>query len=416
MSKFTSYDNLKYFWSKAKSYIDAADTTNSSAVSAITKSSLGLGNVDNTSDANKPVSTATQTALNKKQDKLVSGTSIKTINGTSLLGSGDVTIDLTLYKVVTSLPTTGVDTNKIYLVLTEQNDSASKYAEYVYVNSAWEKIGEYVAEISVDDAMSNTSTNPVQNKVLKSYIDAKVTASGTFSEADSTKLNGIEEGAEVNVIETVKVNGTALTVTDKAVNVDLSGKQDKLTAGTNITISGTTISAKDTTYSAATTSAAGLMSASDKSKLDAIAAGATKVTVDDALSSTSTNPVQNKILNSALAGKQSTLTAGTNITISGNTISAKDTVYTLPAATSSALGGVKVGYTTSGKNYAVKLDSSNNAYVNVPWTDNNTTYNVATASANGLMSSTDYSKLAGIAAGATADSALTEDEIDTIFA
>ena len=49
---------------------------------------------------------------------------------------------------------------------------------------------------------------------------------------------------------------------------DISEKQDKLTAGTNITISGNTISAKDTTYGNASASAAGLMSAADKKKLD----------------------------------------------------------------------------------------------------------------------------------------------------
>lgn len=56
-------------------------------------------------------------------------------------------------------------------------------------------------------------------------------------------------------------------------------------------------------HNAATTSAAGFMSTSDKSKLDGIASGANKTTVDSALSSTSTNPVQNKVINSALAGK-----------------------------------------------------------------------------------------------------------------
>jgi hypothetical protein len=44
----------------------AADTKISTAVAALTKSSVGLGNIDNTSDANKPVSTATQTALDAK--------------------------------------------------------------------------------------------------------------------------------------------------------------------------------------------------------------------------------------------------------------------------------------------------------------------------------------------------------------
>ena len=58
-----------------------------------------------------------------------------------------------------------------------------------------------------------------------------------------------------------------------------------------------------------------------------------------------------------------------------------DTKYTLPAATSSALGGIKVGFSTSGKNYKVQLDSSNNAYVNVPWTD--TTYSTKNMNVNG---------------------------------
>jgi hypothetical protein len=53
---------------------------------------LSINNVDNTSDANKPVSTATQTALDLKQNTLVSGTNIKTINGNSVLGSGNLVI------------------------------------------------------------------------------------------------------------------------------------------------------------------------------------------------------------------------------------------------------------------------------------------------------------------------------------
>ena len=59
---------------------------------SVTKTQVGLSNVDNTSDANKPISTATQTALNTKQDALLSGTNIKTINSISLLGSGNIDI------------------------------------------------------------------------------------------------------------------------------------------------------------------------------------------------------------------------------------------------------------------------------------------------------------------------------------
>lgn len=77
-------------------------------------------------------------------------------------------------------------------------------------------------------------------------------------------------------------------------------------------------------------------------------------------------------------------------------------ITSIPQASSSALGGIKIGYSDNGRNYAVKLNSSGKAYVNVPWTDTNTTYNVATTSANGLMSSSDKSKLNGIQAGADA--------------
>ena len=77
-------------------------------------------------------------------------------------------------------------------------------------------------------------------------------------------------------------------------------------------------------------------------------------------------------------------------------------ITSIPQASSSALGGIKIGYSDNGRNYAVELDSSGKAYVNVPWTDTNTTYNVATASANGLMSSSDKSKLDEIQAGADA--------------
>ena len=81
----------------------AGDKTFTGTTSGITKSMVGLSNVDNTSDVNKPVSTATQTALNLKQDTLVSGTNIKTINSTTLLGSGNITTG-TVTSVGVSMP------------------------------------------------------------------------------------------------------------------------------------------------------------------------------------------------------------------------------------------------------------------------------------------------------------------------
>lgn len=124
----------------------------------------------------------------------------------------------------------------------------------------------------------------------------------------------------------------------------------------------------NTTYSNATTEVSGLMSTSDKSKLDGITSSADAVSFSRALSS---------------GTKIGTITInGTNTDIYAPTAG---TSPTYSQATSSTLGLVKIGYSESGKNYPVELNSSGQMYVNVPWTDNNTTYGLATTSANGLL-------------------------------
>ena len=131
--------------------------------------------------------------------------------------------------------------------------------------------------------------------------------------------------------------------------------------------------------------------------------------------------------------------------------------YSLPTASSTIKGGITLGYSQNGKNYPVVLDTNGKAYVNVPWIDTNTTYDLspyakkseavgsidvdenanaidfeykdinnttlgyfslekATENVAGVMSSEDRKKLNSIASGATADSAITTTEIDALFA
>ena len=156
----------------------------------------------------------------------------------------------------------------------------------------------------------------------------------------------------------------------------------------------------DTTYSDATTSASGLMSAGDKSKLDGVASGA----------EVNQNAFSNITIGSTTVSADSktdtlTLVAGSNVTLTPDatndkiTIAAKDTTY--GAATSSTLGLVKTGsnITNTDGVISVTKDNVTNALGYTPPTTN-TTYGVATTSANGLMSSSDKSKLDGIAANA----------------
>lgn len=101
---------------------------------------------------------------NNKQDALVSGTNIKTINNQSILGEGNLTIDLTIYRVVQSLPASDIDPNKIYLMLNPDGSTNNAYDEYMYVNDGWEKIGQMgnnidlTGYLTIADAASTYAT------------------------------------------------------------------------------------------------------------------------------------------------------------------------------------------------------------------------------------------------------------------
>lgn len=170
---------------------------------------------------------------------------------------------------------------------------------------------------TVDTTLSDSSENPVQNKAVKAALDGKAgtthshssasaSAAGFMSAADKSKLDGIAEGATKIIVDSALSASSANPVQNKAVKAALDGKSDTSHSHGN-----------------ATSSAAGFMSATDKSKIDGIEAGANKTTVDTAMSATSTNPVQNKVVQAALDKKLS-LSGGTMtgaLAMSGNKIS-----------------------------------------------------------------------------------------------
>ena len=293
---------------------------------------------------------------------LMADGSVKTLNANNgiagLDSKGNVplaqlgNLDTTVAEVVTALPTTNIKKH-IYLIKDTSGVSQNQYEEYIYTGdtsatydaSKWEKLGDFRATVDLKDYAK-------KNKAVSSLR--------FFSEENQVKFSllNIDEG-EINSIYLLQAS--------------------KLRAG--------------------------VMTASDKSKLDGIANNANN--------------------------------------------------YSLPTASSTIKGGITLGYSQNGKNYPVMLDSTGKAYVNVPWIDTNTTYDLspyakkseavgsfeiltsatdiqlvaksisgsevdwpsldaATSTKAGIMKSTDKVKLDGIASGATADSAIPISVIDAL--
>lgn len=89
-------------------------------------------------------------------------------------------------------------------------------------------------EIKVDTSISSTSTNPVQNKVIKTELDKKAgtavattSANGLMSVADKTKLNGIAKEANKTIVDTTLSNTSTNPVQNKVVKAALDNKADK---------------------------------------------------------------------------------------------------------------------------------------------------------------------------------------------
>lgn len=120
-----------------------------------TPNEVGLGNVDNTSDLNKPISLAVQTALNLKQDTLVSGTTIKTINGVSLLGSGDITISGGGATELSDLSDVGTSTPTIGHVLV---GNGSVFSSRALTESDISDLGSYLTSVGWSDLTGSISS------------------------------------------------------------------------------------------------------------------------------------------------------------------------------------------------------------------------------------------------------------------
>ena len=344
-------------------YTDGSEST----TITLNKSMVGLGNVDNTSDANKPVSTAQQQAINavkstvdgytingKKissnpsitkndlllgnvtNDAQVKRSEMGVANGVATLDKrgkipvsqldGQMARVFGIEKAVassTNLPSGGVsegdryyviDTKKIYERLEDSWDEGTDPKEDTIYN------------FRLTDATGSSSrTNILYRWDGKSLVEISASlalgeTSGTAYEGSKGKKNADDIASlnsKVSAIEGLNIDATYAKKTGAlGTNINWAAGTNNATLTFN-TISGTN---KVVTLTLASTAAAGLMSKEDKTKLES--------------------------LNN----------------------------YSLPLAASGVRGGIQIGYAEKGKNYAVKLDSEK-AYVSVPWTDQNVLQN-----------------------------------------
>lgn len=177
----------------------AVDSVNGqTGVVTLTKSDIGLNNVDNTSDLNKPISTATQTALNAKQETLVSATNIKTINGNSVLGSGDLVVGGALARNVVpqTISNTAVETAILSYTIPANLMGTDKILEisisgYFLNNSGTTASATFRLKVKLGAAAMYSDITAVQTNSTNFapvYMDLKVIESNSTS---AQRLGGL---------------------------------------------------------------------------------------------------------------------------------------------------------------------------------------------------------------------------------
>ena len=277
-----------------------------------------------------------------------------------------------------TVATTGEYGDLLHIPTDLVHDASYVHTDNNYTAAEKEKLSgiESGAEVNVQSDWTESDGNSdafIKNKPENLVQDADyVHTDNNYTTAEKEKLADIEDGAEVNVIETVKVDDIPLTVTDKTVNIDLSGKADKKVPSVDGNLAGL-----DATGNLIDSGIPG--------------------TLDPVPTENSGNLVTSGAVFDAMGGKADKVTSATpgnfaefdaygNLTDSGSKASDFATAVQGDKADSavqtvSIAGGTPVG-------------AGNDGNVDIP---------LSTSATDGAMSAADKAKLDGIASGAEAN-------------
>lgn len=243
-------------------------------------------------------------------------------------------------------PTTGIPKSDLASGVQASLDKAdTALQKHQDISGKLDKTGDAsntTVAFSAASARENVKTGEklsvIVGKIAKWFADLKTVAfTGSYNDLSNKPTIPDISGKQDKSTAVTHTANTAVGSATKPVYVAADGKAAAISHSIN---SDVPANAKftDTTYSDATQSAHGLMTAADKKKLDGIAAGATNVAVDSTLSTTSTNPVQNKVVQAALNGKAA----------SGHTHAMITNSALLIAGASNAVKWVRLGTIVSG--------------------------------------------------------------------
>lgn len=166
----------------------------------------------------------------------------KTVNGQSILktngGASDIAIDLSLYIIPANntLPTTGIDTKKIYLIRNTTPSGANLYTEYMYVNGAWEELGKYRAEIPIQDYLKKIDAQKLYvQRVDGSPATYILNSSASLTADDATSTDKAASVALLyHVKQALQTSIDGCSKTDHKHKVTINKIEYTITGGTAI--------------------------------------------------------------------------------------------------------------------------------------------------------------------------------------
>lgn len=203
---------------------------------------LATGDISGLNTRLSGIDSSISSLNSNKQDKLTAGTGIS-LSGDTI----SCTLNTNVFVVLSSLPKTPASGNeqKIHVIPSSTTGASDTYVEYIYVDSQWEKLGEFKPEKSID-LSSYALSSVTHNEIVSNY-----NAATAYTQAQISNLNSsVKVTATTHVVTAVtQTNGQLSSVGSRqlgisdisGLNSSLNGKQKAIKAGDNITIAtGTT--------------------------------------------------------------------------------------------------------------------------------------------------------------------------------